>query len=300
MAQIGIIGSGNMGASTALFAAEKGIAHICLYDIKEGMPIGKALDMMEAAPVRGYQRTITGTNALDEVLDSDIILVAAGEVRTPGTKRDELFENNRAIIEEIAGGLTDFNGVVIMATEPVDPMTAHFTRVSHLSWPKVIGVGGVLDSMRLRYLIGRALNISARDVRATVIGRHSDGMIPLKRYCSVAGVPLDVLLPKTEIDALFTRTESAGDDIVGMEQRTSAYYGPSAAAADLAEAVLLDTNRILSVSVMYTGQYGISDVAMSLPAMIGEDGVERVLEPDLTDDEIAALRASAQDLAKVI
>ena len=300
MAQIGIVGSGNLGANTALFAAEKGIAHICLYDIKEGVPIGKALDMMEAAPVRGYQRKITGTNSLDEVLDSDIILVAAGAVRTPGVKRDELFEQNRGIVEEIAQGLTEFNGVVIMATEPVDAMTAHFVNVSHLTWPKVIGLGGVLDSMRLRFLIGRALNVSARDVRATVIGRHSDGMIPLKRYCSVAGVPLDVLLPPAEIDALFARTETAGDDIVGMEQRTSAYYGPSAAAADLAEAVLLDTNRILSVSLMYTGQYGISDVAMSLPAMIGEDGIERVLEPDLTDDEIAALKRSAEGLARII
>ena len=299
MAQIGIVGSGNMGANTALFAAEKGIAHICLYDIKDGLPMGKALDLMEAAPVRGYQRKINGTNAIDEVLDSDIILVAAGEVRTPGTKREDLFEKNRGIVEEIANNLSEFNGVVIMATEPVDIMTAHFARISHLSWPKVIGLGGVLDSMRLRYLIGRALNVNARDVRATVIGRHSDGMIPLPRYCSIAGVPLDVLLKPDEIASLLGQTEKAGDDIVGMEQRASAYYGPSAAAADLAEAVLLDTNRILSVSLMFTGQYGIANVAMSLPAMIGADGIERVLEPELTDDEIAALKSSADVLAAI-
>jgi malate dehydrogenase len=299
MAQIGIVGSGNVGANTALFAAEKNVAHICLYDLKEGLSIGKALDLMEAGPVRGYQRKINGTNALEEVLDSSIIMVAAGDVRSPGTKREDLFEQNRGIVEEIADRLSGFNGVVIMSTEPVDLMTAHFERISHLPWPKVIGVGGVLDSMRLRYLIGKALNVCARDVRATVIGRHSDGMIPLPRYCSVAGVPLDALLSPEQIDSLLNATAKAGDDIVGMEQRASAYYGPSAAAADLAEAVVLDTNRILSVSLMLTGQYGISDVAMSLPAMIGEDGIERVLEPELTEEEIAALKKSADVLSAI-
>jgi malate dehydrogenase len=299
MAQIGIVGSGNVGANTALFAAEKGIAHICLYDIKDGLPIGKALDLMEAAPVRGYQRKISGTNSLDEVLDSQIIMIAAGEIRTPGTKREDLFEKNRGVVEGIAARLAEFNGVVIVATEPVDVMTAHFVRVSHLTWPKVIGLGGVLDSVRLRCLIGRALNVHTRDVRATVIGRHSDGMIPLQEYCSVAGVPLNVLLSQKEIDSVFRDTMTAGDEIVGMEQHASAHYGPAAAAADLAEAVIYDTNRILSVSVMLTGQYGIHDVAMSLPAMVGEDGIERVLEPKLTDEQVALLKSSAEALAAI-
>lgn len=295
MAQIGIIGSGNVGANTAFFAAEKNFAHIRMYDVKEGLSTGKALDMMEAAPLRGYQYRLSGTDDLADVLDSDVVVVAAGETREPGMKREDLYEKNKPIIEEIAGKLKGYDGVVIVATEPVDVFTVQIVREG-LPWQRVMGIGGVLDSARLQVLIARELYVAQEDVKATVIGRHSEEMIALPAYCSVAGVPATKLMSETRFSELVRATVDAGDHIVGLAKRTNSFYGPAAAAADLAEAVVRGTNRILPVSLAVSGQYGISDVAMSLPALVGGGGIERVLEPKLTDGERVRLERSAQSL----
>ncbi len=295
MAQIGIIGSGNVGANTAFFAAEKNFAHIRMYDVKEGLSTGKALDMMEAAPLRGYQYRLSGTDDLADVLDSDVVVVAAGETREPGMKREDLYEKNKPIIEEIAGKLKGYDGVVIVATEPVDVFTVQMVREG-LPWQRVMGIGGVLDSARLQVLIARELYVAQEDVKATVIGRHSEEMIALPAYCSVAGVPATKLMSETRFSELVRATVDAGDHIVGLAKRTNSFYGPAAAAADLAEAVVRGTNRILPVSLAVSGQYGISDVAMSLPALVGGGGIERVLEPKLTDGERVRLERSAQSL----
>lgn len=300
MAGIGIIGSGNVGANTAFFAAEKQVADIVLYDKQEGLSTGKALDMMEAAPVRGYQHGISGTDTLDDLLGSSIIMIAAGVVREPGMKREDLYSKNGEVIDDLADKLSGFGGTVIVATEPVDMLTARFAHQSKLPAQRVLGLGGILDSTRLRFLISRELDVTMEDVSALVIGRHSADMIPLRRYTSVSGVPLDMLLDGGRIDELFEQTRGAGDLIVTMAQRASAYYGPSAAASDLADAIIHDTRHIMSVSMMFTGQYGIEGVAMSLPAVIGAGGIERVLEPTLTEAELRQLTKSADDLRSVI
>lgn len=296
MAQIGIIGSGNVGANAAFFAAEKNIAHVLMHDAKEGLATGKALDMMEAAPLRGYQYKLTGSDEVADVLGSDVVVVAAGETRVPGMKREDLYEKNRPIVDEIAGKLDGYGGVVVVATEPVDLSTLALVK-SGLPWQRVVGIGGTLDSQRLRGLIARELKVAQEDVKATVIGRHSDEMIALPAYCSVAGVPATKLMSETRLSELVRETVEAGDRIVALAKRTNSFYGPAAAAADIAEAVIRGTNRILSVSLVLTGQYGICDVALSLPALVGRAGIERVLEPALTDGERVRLEQSASSLA---
>ncbi len=293
MAEIGIVGSGNVGANTAFFLAERGVADTCLYDVKEGLAMGKALDMMEAAPIRGYVSRISGTDSFDDIKGCAILIITAGTVRTPGMKREDLFATNRGIIADIAGRLRGSPARVIMVTEPVDALTTFFVRESGLPWQRVMGLGGCLDSTRLRYLLATALGVSTENVDATVIGRHSDAMIPLGRYSTVSGVPVTHLLPADRLEVLYRVTREAGNLIVDMAQRASAYYGPSAVAADLAEAIHRDSHRIIPVSLVFHGQYGIEGAAMSLPAVIGRAGIERVLEPRLTDAEVAALRESA-------
>lgn len=295
MGQIGIIGSGNVGANTAFFVAERNLAHVCMYDVKGGLSTGKALDMMEAAPLRGYQYGVTGTDDIEDALDSDVVVVAAGETREPGKKREDLYETNKPIVTEIAGKLASYRGVVIVATEPVDLFTLQLVDAG-LPWQRVMGIGGVLDSARLRVLIARELSVAPDDVRATVIGRHSDDMIALPSYCSVSGVPAARLISRTRFSELVRETVEAGDRIVALAKRTSSFYGPAAAASDVAEAVLRATHRILSVSLVLNGQYGLSGVAMSLPSLIGGDGIERVLEPKLTDGEKVRLEKSAESL----
>jgi malate dehydrogenase len=297
---IGVIGSGNVGANTAFFMAEKGVDDVWLFDIQEGIATGKALDMMEAAPIRGYRTQIRGADSLDALKGSDVILLTAGSVRKPGMLREDLFDVNRETVLSIAGELRDTDAKIIIVTEPVDLLTTLFIRESGLSHGHVMGLGGFLDSTRLRYLIARELSVSMENVSALVVGRHSDAMIPLLDYSCVSGVPLDRLIPMERIQDLFSETRKAGSLIVDMAKRASAYYGPSAVAADLAEAIMQNTHRIASVSLWFTGQYGVSGVAMSLPAVIGSGGVERVLEPRLTEDQEKQLRKSAEEILKIV
>jgi malate dehydrogenase len=300
MAHIGIVGSGNVGANAAFFIAEKGVADVQLYDIQEGMSTGKALDMMEAAPIRGYRTKLSGTDRLDVLLQSEIIVITAGTVRQPGQKREDLFGSNRSIIEELAEALKGTSAKIIMVTEPVDLLTALFIKKSGIKRRQVMGLGGLLDSTRLRYLIAHELKLTFENVNAMVVGRHASEMIPLPEYCSVSGIPITRLLPEETITRLFDETRRAGDLIVTMAQRASAYYGPSAAAADLAEAIHLDTGRVLSVSVMLQGEYGIKGVAMSLPAVIGRNGIEQVLQPTLSVDQKSQFERSAKELETIL
>lgn len=296
MANIGIIGSGNVGANTAFFIAEHNVAHVVLYDIQEGLSTGKALDMMEAAPVRGYDVRIQGTDRLEHVLANDIIIVTAGSVRKPGMQREDLYSENAGVIRELAKSMSGSSAKVIMVSEPVDLLTALFVEESGLDRRQVMGLGGVLDSTRLRYFIAEELGVTTENVQATVIGRHADAMIPLPRYCTVSGVPVTQLMPSDRLEELFDETRNAGSLIVDMAQRASSYYGPSAAATELAQAVNMNTGRIMTVSMMLRGEYGIDGVAMSLPAVIGRNGIEQVMLPQLTDAEQQKLAASAEDL----
>ncbi len=300
MGTIGIIGSGNTGANTAFFLAEKAVADVILYDLQEGVSEGKALDMMEAASIRYYETKISGTNSIEDILGSEVIILAAGTPRKPGMLREDLFNKNKPIIDDVAKTLRNYSGIVIVVTEPVDILTHEFVRKSGLPPGKVMGLGGSLDSARLRFLIARELSISFESVSAMVIGRHSSDMVPLPAYCRVSGLPVKTLMSEERLVALFEETKKAGDLIVDLAQRSSAYYGPSAVLSDLAEAVIRNTRRIISVSQVWNGQYDINDVAMSLPAIIGTNGIEKTLTPVLDDDQKQVLATSAKAIRSIV
>ncbi len=297
---IGIIGSGNVGANTAFFLAEKGVDDVMLYDCLEGLAKGKALDMMEAAPIRGYRTSITGADRPDQIFDCDIIIITAGAVRKSGMKRDELFLENKKIIDAYASKITNPDTKVIIVSEPVDLLTSVFVKSSGLSANQVVGLGSVLDATRLRYFIARDLKVSMENVSAQVVGRHTDDMIILRSYCSVSGISLDSFFSSDQVGKLFEETRQAGRLIVDMAERASAYYGPSAVAAELAEAICLDTGRLFSVSHVLPGTFGIKDVALSLPCVMNKAGISKVIQPRLSDEEIEGLRKSADLIARTI
>ena len=250
--------------------------------------------------MRGYLTKLSGTDRIEDIFDSEIIVITAGLVRKPGMKRSDLFGENRPIVSELASALSRYSGIVIIVTEPVDFLTTAFVKQSGLPPGRIIGLGGFLDSTRLRYLIARELSVSTENVSALVIGRHSDEMIPLPAYCHVSGIPVEALMDKDSLEKIFEETRKSGSLIVDMAERASAYYGPSAVASDLAEAIVRDTRRIISVSLLFSGQYGIEDVAMSLPAIIGKNGIEKVLEPVLTKGQESILRNSAETIRSLI
>jgi malate dehydrogenase len=298
---IGIIGSGNVGANTAFFLLEKGVEEVALYDIRDGLAAGKALDMMEAAPIRAYAGRLRALTELGEIAGSDIVVLAAGAVRRPGMKRQELFASNRPVVEELApriARLVPFAKVIVV-TEPVDAMTRVFVSASGMSRRQVMGLGGYLDATRLRNAIAQRLQVSADDVAALVLGVHGDEALFLPRYCRVAGVPVETLLPVAELQELIEESRRAGDLIVQLAQRSSAYYAPSAAVAEVAAAIRRDLRRILPVSVALEGEYGLTGLALSLPCIVGREGIEKVLQPQLTDaerDRLLAAAAAAQQV----
>lgn len=297
---IGIIGSGNVGANTAFFLAEKGVDHVTLCDIQEGLAQGKALDMMEAAPIRGYRTSIQGTDDPDTVLNADIIIITAGAVRKPGMDRDALFQENKDIIKTYAEKITNPGTKVIVVTEPVDLLTTVFAQHSPLPSHQIMGLGGILDATRLRFFIAKNLGVSMENVAAQVVGRHSDDMIILQDYCCVSGVPIETFMEKDILADLFDQTRQAGALIVDLAGRSSAYYGPSAVAAELAEAVCRDTGRVLSVSRVLTGQFGIHGAALSLPCVINRTGAAKVMAPRLEKGQIETLNISAQMIKKTV
>jgi len=302
MAWVSIIGGGNVGANAAFFIAEKGVTDVLVVDIQPGLSKGKMLDIMEAAPIRRYRNALIGSDSLDDIAGARLVVIAAGAIRTPGMRREELYAVNAGLISSLAPRVAALapNASVLIATEPVDSLTTLFALRSGMPRTRVMGLGGILDSTRLRALIARELDVSMEIVSAMVIGRHSDDMICLPRYCSVSGVPLPLLLSAERIAALVEETRTAGDLVVEMAKRSSSYYAPSAAVAELADSVHMNLKRIFSVSVVLQGEYGIRDAALSLPAVIGEEGIVRVLTPDLTDAERAGLTVSARKIAAAV
>jgi malate dehydrogenase len=302
MHYVTVIGSGNVGANTAFFIAERGITDVALYDIRDGLAKGKGLDMMEAAPIRKYRNRIWEAQSLEVVGETETVILTAGSVRTPGMKREDLFEANRPIVSELAPELARLapQAKFLVATEPVDLITTEFVKRSGLDRSRVMGIGGCLDVTRVRYFAAQELGLSPENISATVIGRHSDAMIVMLRYCSVSGLPLTSLLSEEQQRKIVEQTRRAGDLIVNMAQRSSAFYAPSAAIADLVDAIHMDLRRITCVSLLFDGEYGISGVAMSLPAVIGRNGIERVITPRLTEQEHEQLGSSAGQLEKIL
>jgi malate dehydrogenase len=302
MTDIGVVGSGNVGANTAFFIAERGVTDVYLYDIREGYSSGIALDIMEAAPIRMYRNKIKGVDSLSGLSSAETIIIAAGSVREPGMSREDLFEKNKNIIKDLAPRISEISpgAIVLVATEPVDICTTLFMRNSNHAPNKVMGLGGALDSARLRYMLARQLSVSIENVSALVIGRHSEDMIILPEYMRISGVPVTQLMDETAIEALKEETRRAGDLIVNLSQRASAYYAPSAVAAEIADSVHMNLKRLFSVSVYLQGQYGIHDVCMSLPAVIGKNGVEQVLTPRLKQADEENLRQGAEVIGGIV
>ncbi len=302
MSKVTVVGAGNVGATAAQYIADRDLADVVLIDIVDGLPQGKALDLLQASPVNLHDRKITGTNDYADTKDSDIIVITAGIARKPGMSRDDLLKTNAKIVQECAQQTVKHspNAIYIVVTNPLDVMTYLVWKTTKLPASKVMGMAGVLDSARFQTFIAMETGMSVEDVRAMVLGGHGDLMVPLTRMATVNGVPLTELLPAEKIDAMVERTKNGGAEIVKLLKSGSAYYAPGASVTHMVEAILRDKNRLLPCAVLPEGQYGLKDVYVGLPAVLGKEGVKRIVEIKLNSDEEAALKSSAQSIKENI
>lgn len=301
--KVTVVGAGNVGATTAMRLAEKELADVVLIDILEGVPAGKALDLTEAAPIEKHDSKITGISGdYSEAKDSHIVIITAGIPRKPGMSRDDLLSTNMGIVNSVVRGVTAVapNSLLIIVSNPLDAMCHVAFDTSGFPKKRVIGMAGVLDSARFRAFISMELDVSVENVHAFVLGGHGDTMVPLPRYSTVAGVPITELMPPEKIDAIVERTRKGGAEIVGLLKTGSAYYAPSSAAVEMAEAILKDKKKILPCAAYLEGEYGINKLFMGVPVKLGKDGVEKIIEIELTNEETEALHHSASAVQKVV
>ncbi len=297
--KVTIVGSGFVGATTAMRVVQKGLADdVVLIDIIEGLPQGLALDMKESAPVEGFQPNITGTNDYADTAGSDIVVITAGLPRQPGMSRMDLLEKNAGIMRSVATQVADASpdAIVIVVSNPLDEMTSLAADVTGFGKERVMGMAGVLDSARLRYFVAEETGVSPTKVEAMTLGSHGDSMVPLPRHATVDGKPLSDLVDDETLERLFQRTRDGGAEIVGLLKKGSAYYAPSASVAQMVNAIAGDTKEVLPVCAWTTGEYGISDVYVGVPAKLGRGGVEEIVQLDLSDDEVARLREAAEGI----
>jgi malate dehydrogenase len=300
--RVTVIGAGNVGATTAQRIIETGLADVVLVDIVEGMPQGKALDLAEAAPVVGYDVRVTGTNDYADTAGSKIIVVTSGLARQPGMSRDDLVAKNAGIVSSVVKQAVAVSpdAIIIVVTNPLDAMCHVAMQASGFPRERVIGMAGVLDSARFRHFIADELNISVRDVRAFVLGGHGDTMVPLPRHSTVGGVPVTELLPKERIDEIIDRTRNGGAEVVALLKTGSAFYAPAASVVEMVEAILLDRRRILPCAAYLQGEYGIDGLFVGVPVVLGNGGMEQIIEISLTDGEKAELAASAASVRELV
>jgi len=302
--KITVVGGGFTGATTALMLAQKELGDVVLLDIPqmENPTKGKALDMLEASPVQGFDSQITGTANYEDAADSDIVIITAGIARKPGMSRDDLVNTNAGIVKAVCENVKKYcpNSYVIILSNPVDAMT--YVAYNTLGFPKnrVIGQSGVLDTARYNTFIAQELNVSVEDVRGVVMGGHGDDMVPLVRYSSVGGIPIETLIPQERIEAIVQRTRTGGGEIVNLLGNGSAYYAPAASLVQMTEAILKDKKRILPTIALLQGEYGYNDLFMGVLTTIGGDGIEKIFELELTDAEKTALEKSANSVRNVI
>lgn len=302
MSKVTVVGSGNVGATVAQYVAEKQMADVVLIDIIDGMPQGKALDLAEASPVHGHDRKIFGTNEYKDTKDSEIVVITAGIARKPGMSRDDLLKTNASIVQGVAKEAlkNSPNAIFIIVTNPLDVMTYLAWKTTKLPTERVIGMAGVLDSARFQTFIGMELGMSVQDIRAMVLGGHGDLMVPLPSYSTVNGVPITQLMAKDRVEALCQRTRDGGAEIVSLLKSGSAFYAPGASAAQMVESILRDQNRLLPCCVYADGIYGLKDVYVGLPTVLGKGGVKRIVEIKLSADESASLTKSADSIKENI
>ena len=295
-------GGGNVGASVGTYIAERGLADVVLIDILEGIPQGKALDLTQAAPLRGANARLTGSNDLAAVKGSDLVVITAGFPRKPGMSRSDLLLGNAEIARTAAEAVKKHapQATVIVVTNPLDVMAYLAYKVTGFPKNRVMGMAGVLDSARFRAFVALELDVAPVDVQAMVLGGHGDSMVPLPRYTTVSGIPITELMQPDAIERLSARTRNGGAEIVSLLKSGSAYYAPAASAVEMVKAVLDDEKRLLLCSVLLDGEYGLRDLFIGVPCVIGAQGVERVLELPLAESEKAALTTSAHAVAKDI
>jgi malate dehydrogenase len=297
-----IVGSGNVGATAAQRIVDKELADVVLIDIIEGVPQGKALDLLQSGPVEGYDNQILGTNDYKDTANSDIVIITAGLPRRPGMSRDDLLMKNYEIVKGVTEQVVKYspNSILIVVSNPLDAMVQTAFRVSGFPKQRVIGMAGVLDSARFRAFIAQELNVSVENIHAFVLGGHGDTMVPLPRYSTVAGIPITELLSKERIDALVKRTRDGGAEIVGLLKTGSAYYAPSASTIEMVDAIFKDKKKILPCAAYLEGEYGIHGYYVGVPAKLGKSGVEEIIQIRLTPEEDAALKKSADAVKELV
>lgn len=299
--KVTIVGAGNVGATAAQRVAEKELADVVLVDIVDGIPQGKALDLTQAASIERHDAALVGTNNYEATEGSDIVIITAGIPRKPGMSRDDLISTNAGIVKTVTRNIAERSpdAILIIVSNPLDAMCHVAYDESGFPKNRVVGMAGILDSARFRAFIAMELDVSVENTHAFVLGGHGDTMVPLPRYSTVAGVPITELLPQDRIDALVDRTANGGAEIVKLLKTGSAFYAPSSAAVEMAEAILKDKKKILPCAAYLEGEYGISDLFIGVPVKLGANGIEEIIEISLTEEENAALKKSADAVAEL-
>lgn len=302
--KVSVIGAGFTGATTAFLLAQKELSDVVIVDIpqQENPTKGKALDMLEASPVQGFDAQITGTSDYADTADSDLIIITAGIARKPGMSRDDLVQTNQKIMKSVTKEIVKYSpdAVILVLTNPVDAMTYTVFKESGFPKHRVIGQSGVLDTARFRTFAAQELNLSVKDVTGFVLGGHGDDMVPLVRYSYAGGIPLETLIPKDRLEAIVERTRKGGGEIVNLLGNGSAYYAPAASLAEMAEAILKDQRRVIPAIVYLEGEYGFEGIYLGVPVILGGNGLEQIIELDLNDDEKEALSRSADSVKSVM
>src|SRR6187401_1369042 len=305
--KIALIGSGQIGGTLAHLIGLKELGDVVMFDIAEGVPQGKALDLAQSSPVDGFDSALTGANSYEAIKDADVCIVTAGVPRKPGMSRDDLLGINLKVMEQVGSGIKKYcpNAFVICITNPLDAMVWALQKYSGLPTNKVIGMAGVLDSSRFAHFLAEAANVSIEDVRAMTLGGHGDTMVPLIRYSAVAGIPLPDLVKmkwttQTRVDEIVKRTANGGAEIVNLLKTGSAFYAPAASAIAMAESYLRDKKRVLPCAAWLNGEYGIKDLYVGVPVVLGAKGVERIVEIDLSSSERDAFEKSAASVQTLV
>lgn len=300
--KISVIGAGFVGSTLVQRLAERDYADIVMFDIVPNMPQGKALDLMQAGPVLGYDSLVTGTNDYADTANSDIVVITSGFPRKPGMSRDDLVRKNQEIVGQVTEQVVKYspNTIIIVVTNPLDAMAQLALHVSGFPRERVLGMAGVLDTSRFRTFIAQELNVSVRDVQAYVLGGHGDTMVPLSRLCTVAGVPIAQLLPAERIEQIVQRTRDGGAEIVKLLGTGSAYFAPSVSVLQMVDSILLDKKMIMPSTVYLQGEYGIKNLFIGVPAKLGAKGLEQVIEIELTEQERKLLQKSVDAVRELI
>jgi malate dehydrogenase len=300
--KIALIGGGNIGGVLAEQAAYRELGDVVIFDVVDGLPQGKALDMAEGAPILDADAKIAGTNRYEDIAGASLVIITAGLARKPGMSRDDLLKTNLSIMKQVAQGVRDNapDAFVIVISNPLDAMVYTFKEISGFPKNRVVGMAGVLDSARFRAFVAWELDVSVADVTALVLGGHGDTMVPLVRYCTVAGIPIEQLIPKDRIDAIVERTKGAGGEVVGLLKTGSAFVSPALSAMEMAEAYLKDKKRVLPCACLLDGEYGVNGLYVGVPCVIGAGGVERVIEAELDADERKLFDASVEHVRSLV